>query len=137
MPHYRGQVKARSRGAKPKTRLIKMSNEIKRHTNNNGETYYSMEDENGETIYSFTKDFEDTWDQETQDTYGGNLKSAEPSKLVVTRRIKSAIEKFTDQELNVDHIAAAAWLNDKHNVNVVSLPWIQEIWYAELRDAKN
>ena len=40
------------------------------HINKNGETYYSKEDENGETIYSFTKNFEDIWDQETEDTYG-------------------------------------------------------------------
>jgi|GEM_PF-6740498 len=27
-------------------------------------------DVNGETIYSFSTDFEDTWGQETQNTYG-------------------------------------------------------------------
>ena len=48
----------------------KMTNEINTHTNKAGETYYSMENEAGETIYSFTSDFEDTWDQETQDEYG-------------------------------------------------------------------
>ena len=47
-----------------------MENEISIHTNKNGETYYSKEDENGETVYSFTEDFKDTWDQETQNAYG-------------------------------------------------------------------
>lgn len=50
-----------------------MNNEIKKHTDKNGNIYYSVEDENGEIVYSFNKDFEDTWDQATQDTYGEEL----------------------------------------------------------------
>jgi hypothetical protein len=42
---------------------------MKKHFNHNGIPYFSKT-ENAETIYSFTEDFEDTWDQETEDTYG-------------------------------------------------------------------
>lgn len=41
---------------------------MKTLTNHNGVPYFSKTI-NGETVYSFTKDFEDIWDQETEDTY--------------------------------------------------------------------
>lgn len=47
-----------------------MSTTINTHINSDGETYYSKQYESGETVYSFTQDFEDIWDQETQDAYG-------------------------------------------------------------------
>ncbi len=46
-----------------------MNNNVTIHTNKNGDTYYSKE-EDGETIYSFTLDFEDIWTQEDEDLHG-------------------------------------------------------------------
>ncbi len=39
------------------------------YTNDNGENYYSRENENGEIEYSFTIDFEDTWNQDDEDLH--------------------------------------------------------------------
>jgi len=48
-----------------------MSNPITTHSRHNHSVteYYSRKDENGQPVYSFSKDFQDTWDQETEDEH--------------------------------------------------------------------
>jgi len=51
---------------------------IDTHTNANGIPYYSMDDDSGNRIYSFTRDFEDVWTQEDEDSiHSGST----PSKM--------------------------------------------------------
>ena len=38
--------------------------------------YYSKKDKNGQPVYSFSKDFSDTWDQETEDEH--EAKNSDP-----------------------------------------------------------
>ena len=48
-----------------------MSTPITTHSRHNHSIteYFSKKDENGQPVYSFSRDFEDTWDQETEDEH--------------------------------------------------------------------
>jgi hypothetical protein len=48
---------------------------LERH-NHSVTEYFSKKDENGKTIYSFSTDFQDTWDQETEDQH--EAKNSDP-----------------------------------------------------------
>ena len=48
-----------------------MSNPITTHSRHNHSVteYFSRKDDDGKAVYSFSKDFTDTWDQETEDEH--------------------------------------------------------------------
>ena len=48
-----------------------MSNPITTHSRHNHTVtkYFSKKDDDGKAVYSFSRDFEDTWDQETEDEH--------------------------------------------------------------------
>ena len=48
-----------------------MSNPITTHSRHNHSVteYFSKKNDDGKAVYSFSRDFEDTWDQETEDEH--------------------------------------------------------------------
>lgn len=48
-----------------------MSNPITTHSRHNHSVteYFSRKDDDGQPVYSFSRDFEDTWDQATEDEH--------------------------------------------------------------------
>jgi len=72
---------------------------LERH-NHSVTEYFSKKDENGKTIYSFSTDFQDTWDQETEDQH--EAKNSDPWLRI--EELEAKLEAL-QEELNDYHWA--------------------------------
>jgi hypothetical protein len=72
--------------------------------------YYSKKDENGQPVYSFSRDFEDTWDQETEDQH--EAKNSDPWLRI--EELEAKLEAL-QEELNDFH-----WAQEIHSKSRVS-----------------
>jgi hypothetical protein len=77
-----------------------MSNPITTHSRHNHSVteYYSKKDDDGKAVYSFSRDFEDTWDQETEDEH--ESKNSDPWLKI--EELEAKLEAL-QEELNDFH----------------------------------
>lgn len=84
-----------------------MSNPITTHSRHNHSVteYFSKKDENGKAVYSFSRDFENTWDQATEDQ--NESKNSDPWLKI--EELEAKLEAM-QEELNDFH-----WAQDVHS----------------------